>query len=108
MQSKVSTPIPIELGYSEISTASGVVLIDCRPQDKYDLSHLDGAINIPLQHLSIHAKDLSCNKDDVIYVYCRTGNRSSTFATYLRSIGYVKCQSIKGGYELWGDTDSAS
>lgn len=108
MQSKIFHQLPIEIGYSEISIATKPVLIDCRPQDKYELSHLKGAINIPLQHLSIRAEDLSCSKDDVIYVYCRTGNRSSTFATYLRSIGYSKCQSITGGYELWGDSDHAS
>ena len=107
MQSNVIPPTPIEIEYSEISIAPNAVLIDCRPRDKYELSHLDGAINIPLQHLSLRTDELSCSRDDVIYVYCRTGNRSSTFATYLRSIGYLKCQSIIGGYESWGDPNSA-
>jgi len=103
MQSKSQSNVPIEIGFSEVSSSENPVIIDCRTQEKYNESHLDGAINIPLQHLSIRANDLPCNKDDVIYVYCRTGNRSSTFATYLRSIGFCKCQSISEGYELWGD-----
>jgi rhodanese-related sulfurtransferase len=103
MQSKAQWNIPIEIGFSELSTATESIIIDCRTQDKYNESHLDGAINVPLQHLSIRADDLPCSTDDVIYVYCRTGNRSSTFATYLRSIGFRKCQSIKDGYESWGD-----
>lgn len=107
MQSGVNNQLPIEIGYTELSISNDRVLIDCRPQDKFELSHLDGAINIPLQHLSIRTDDLPCNKDDVVYVYCRTGNRSTTFATYLRSMGFSKCQSITGGYELWGDSDNA-
>ena len=103
MQSKSQCNVPIEIGFSKLSSSENPVIIDCRTQDKYDESHLKDAINIPLQHLSILADDLPCNKDDVIYVYCRTGNRSSTFATYLRSIGFYKCQSISEGYESWGD-----
>ena len=105
MQSNPKCNIPIEIGFSEVSNSENPGIIDCRPQEKYDESHLNGAINIPLQHLSIRADDLPCNKDDVIYVYCRTGNRSSTFATYLRSLGFPKCQSIREGYESWGDPD---
>jgi rhodanese-related sulfurtransferase len=105
MQSNPQCNVPIEIGFSEVSSSENPVIIDCRTQEKYDESHLDGAINIPLQHLSIRVDDLPCNKEDVIYVYCRTGNRSSTFATYLRSIGFCNCQSISEGYESWGDPD---
>ena len=69
---------------------------------EFEIAHLEGAINIPLQHLSLLQDSFPCKKDDVFYVYCRTGNRSCTFVTYLRSIGYSNCQSIAGGFELWG------
>lgn len=108
MQTRADDKFPIEIDFSELPTEINKLIIDCRTQEKFEESHLDGAINIPLQHLSICADHLPCKKDDLIYVYCRTGNRSSTFATYLRSIGFCNCQSIKEGYESWGDSDNAT
>jgi len=80
--------------------------IDCRSIDEFEEAHLDNAVHIPLQHLSIRQDNFPCSKDQTFYVYCRTGNRSRTFVTYLRSIGYVHCQSISGGFESWGDSKS--
>ena len=95
--------LPIEICSDDALNNKGVTIIDCRSTQEYELGHVDEAINLPLQHLSVQIDEFPCNCDDSIFVYCRTGNRSSTFAIYLRSIGFTKCQSIAGGYAQWGD-----
>jgi rhodanese-related sulfurtransferase len=95
----------IEVPFNELSI-NGDIVIDCRSITEFEIAHLQDAINIPLQHLSLLQDSFPCKKDDVFYVYCRTGNRSCTFVTYLRSIGYSNCQSIAGGFELWGTPPS--
>jgi rhodanese-related sulfurtransferase len=97
---------PLEIEFANLQTDSTTVIIDCRAVEEFEQAHLEHAINIPLQHLSIRQETFPCNKDDTFYVYCRTGNRSSTFVTYLRSIGYPNCQSIAAGFESWGDSSA--
>ncbi len=96
----------IEIDYCDLPQ-SEVKVIDCRSADEFEHSHLQGAINIPLQHLSVRKDAFPCRKEEQFYVYCRTGNRSATFVTYLRSIGYANCQSIAEGYEVWGEVEDS-
>jgi rhodanese-related sulfurtransferase len=101
MQSEILNN-PIEIAYCDLPN-SGEVVIDCRSIDEFEVSHLNNAIHIPLQHLSIQKDSFPCNKDQTFFVYCNTGNRSRTFVTFLRSLGYTNCQSIAEGYEQWGN-----
>jgi rhodanese-related sulfurtransferase len=97
--------LPIDISFKDHLAIANAIIIDCRTGAEYELGHLKNAINVPLQQLSIRIDDLPCTCDDAIFVYCRTGNRSETFATYIRSIGFTKCQSIAGGFELWGESE---
>ncbi len=101
MSEETQHTLPLELSFEDV-TADAIV-IDCRKVDEFEDGHMQGAKNIPLQHISVSKASLPCSEDDNVIVYCRTGNRSLTFATYLRSIGYEKCQSIAGGYESFED-----
>ena len=95
--------LPIEICIDDALCNNDVTVIDCRTTAEYEIGHIKEAINLPLQHLSIRIDDFPYKCNESIFVYCNTGNRSSTFAIYLRSIGFTKCQSISGGYEQWGD-----
>jgi rhodanese-related sulfurtransferase len=103
MQSK-SDNVPIEIEFNQVNADGNHVIIDCRTAEEYESGHLKHAVNIPLQHLSFVLDTFPCEKDDTFYVYCRSGNRSSTFVTYLRSIGFEYGQSITDGFESWGDS----
>ena len=96
-------PIKITFESFQIDPIHDVLLIDCRTEEEYEAGHLEGAILFPLQQLSVRVSELEKYRDTPIIIYCRTGNRSGTFARYLRTIGFAKCQSISEGYETWGD-----
>lgn len=64
-----------ELGVKVISLTEAMqqaqesLLLDVRPQDEFQVGHVDGAINIPLDHLTTQLDRLP--KDQQIIVYCR-------------------------------------
>ena len=61
------------------------VLIDVRTKEEYNEGHIEDAINIP--HTEINK--INYDKDTVIIVYCRSGNRSNLAAEELVSLGYT-------------------
>lgn len=66
----------------------GATLLDVRTREEFHESHLPGAINIPVHELESRTHELRLRSRAVV-VYCRSGNRSATAASVLRSAGYV-------------------
>lgn len=67
----------------------GAILVDVRTEDEYDDEHIDGAILLTLDQINEDsAKDIIDDKNKVIIVYCRSGNRSSQAVTILNNLGY--------------------
>ncbi|MDP7005207.1 MAG: rhodanese-like domain-containing protein [Phycisphaerales bacterium] len=104
MIQSIDQQFPLEIEFDDLPSTCECNIIDCRSTQEFESSHLNEAINIPLQHLSIEVDNFPFNKEDTFFIYCNSGNRSRTFATFLRSLGFLKCQSIAGGLELWGDS----
>jgi rhodanese-related sulfurtransferase len=66
---------------------SGGQLIDVRTPAEYADGHIDGAVNLSLQNIQSGALP-SAQKDKPVYVYCRSGNRSSEATVLLKAAGY--------------------
>lgn len=56
---------------------TNLTLIDVRTPEEYNLEHLEGSINMPLDYFEDYKQELK--KYDNIIVYCNTGNVSSQF-----------------------------
>ncbi len=99
--------VPIEITFEDFRASfnTEALLLDCRTAEEHEAGHLAEAMLFPLQQLSVRVSDLDKYRTASIFVYCKTGNRSATFARYLRTLGFFKCQSILGGYETWGETN---
>ena len=75
----------LSLFLSVHSTAD--LIIDVRTLDEYVSGHLEDSINIEWQKIS--SIEASIAKDEKIYLYCRSGNRSGKAADILISKGYM-------------------
>ena len=64
------------------------LIIDVRTPAEWDTGHLDEAKHIEWQEISARISDLTANKDETIYVYCRSGGRSGKAKTILDDLGY--------------------
>ncbi|RJG42397.1 rhodanese-like domain-containing protein [Motilimonas pumila] len=81
-----------ELAWQKL--AQGAVLIDVRTASEYQDKHLAGSINIAVQDFP--TMDFSIfAKDEMIVLYCRSGNRSGRALDYLKSQGFTHL--VNGG-----------
>ncbi len=79
----------------------GAILIDVRTASEFADAHLDKAINLTVDTISVNIETLVKDKNTKIIVYCRSGNRSATAADTLINLGY------KNVYDL-GAMDNCS
>ena len=81
--------------------ASTPIIIDVRTQKEFELGHVESAINIEWQDIA--SVENSTNKDNRIFLYCRSGNRSQKATDILIDIGYkdvINLGSIKEASEF--------
>lgn len=94
-------------GYQSISAdeslhkiSEGAKLLDVREPDEYAQGHIPNSKNIPLQTIGEGIKAITNNKEQVIIVYCRSGNRSKQAAEELLKQGYNNVYDL-GGINTW-------
>lgn len=82
-----------------IKGRSEVLVLDVREQDEYDQSHIPGVTLIPMSTIMDRLSEIP--KDKTVVVTCRSGNRSSQVATYLRQQGFTNIHDMAGGIVAW-------
>tara|TARA_B100000575_G_scaffold34066_1_gene22923 strand:- start:2245 stop:2574 length:330 start_codon:yes stop_codon:yes gene_type:complete len=70
------------------------VLIDVRTIDEYSSGHIENSLNIEWESIEIIEKSIS--KDEKIYLYCRSGNRSGKAKNILIDLGYQDVINLGG------------
>ena len=84
----------------------GHVVVDVRRQDEYDAGHIPGAILVPNESIGCDSPEALPDYDQIILIYCRTGNRSKQAAQKLAGMGYTNIYEF-GGITTWtGDVVS--
>lgn len=78
----------------------GHVVVDVRRADEYDAGHIPGAILIPNESIGCDSPEALPDYDQVILVYCRSGNRSKQAAQKLAGMGYANVYEF-GGILTW-------
>lgn len=74
-------------------------LVDVRTPAEYQLGHIPGAINLPVDEL----RGLLDRLDPMrpIYVYCAVGLRGYLASNILRQRGFADVRNLVGGFKLW-------
>lgn len=72
----------------ELYDKGQAIIIDVRTPEEFSQSHVQGAINIPVNEIVERIKDVEKNKNKVIIVYCKTGKRSKIAKKLLEEEGY--------------------
>jgi rhodanese-related sulfurtransferase len=78
------------------------IVLDVRTPAEFKERHIAGAALLPLADIDILKKvvDVLPDKEAVILIYCRRGNRSKAAAEKLAAMGYVNIYEF-GGIESW-------
>lgn len=77
---------------------ASVTLLDVRTAEEYSRGHIDGFINIPVDHLRERLGALDFGKP--VYVMCQSGLRSYIAARILAGNGY-DCYNFTGGFRFY-------
>lgn len=75
------------------------IIIDVRTESEYQQGHIKNAINIPNESIDESVSEILTNKDQLLLVYCRSGNRSKQASEKLAKLGYSNI------YEFGGISD---
>ena len=87
---------------------SGYILLDVRTQAEFEQAHIPGAVCIPNETIGTDEIPALPDKNQLILVYCRSGNRSKQAAEKLAQLGYTNIVEF-GGINTWtGETVSGS
>lgn len=92
--------ISMEEAISMMEKESNYILLDVRTAEEFEGKHIPGAINIPNETISSEEIPELPDKDQLILVYCRSGNRSKQASQKLSEQGYTNIVEF-GGINNW-------
>lgn len=86
------------ISVEELKNKENPYVLDVRTVEEYNLSHIDGVINIPLDELRENLEKLDKSKE--IIVHCHSGLRSYLACRILKQKGY-NVKNLIGGYIMY-------
>ncbi|ACD23972.1 pyridine nucleotide-disulfide oxidoreductase [Clostridium botulinum] len=75
---------------------NNAVIIDVRERGEYENGHIKNSKNIPLSELRERVNEIP--KDALVYLHCRTGQRSYNATLALQNLGYTNVYNITGSF----------
>lgn len=76
------------------------IILDVWTTEEFSEGHIPGAILIPDYEIKDRAAEELTDQDQLILVYCRSGNRSKTASQKLAELGYTNVVEF-GGIRGW-------
>ena len=78
-------------------------ILDVRTPMEYATGRLENSTLIPVQELQQRYTELARYKDENIFIYCATGNRSTVAAKILIDNGFTRIHNLRYGLFDWAD-----
>ena len=98
--------IGMEEAVSIMESGRDYILLDVRTEAEFEARHIPGAICIPNETIADEPPEILPDKEQLILVYWRSGNRSKQAALKLAAMGYSNIVEIGGIYDWPGKTVS--
>ena len=101
---KTYRQITMEEAVKMMEEETEYIILDVRTAEEYSEKHIPCAINIANEAIGTEDIPELPDKDQLILVYCRSGNRSKQASEKLVKLGYTNIVEI-GGINSWpGET----
>ena len=85
------------------SADPGIILLDVRERESFELEHIPGALLIPRGQLELRVNELLPDPTKRIVVYCQFGKISTLATATLRDMGFTRAIAMDGGMQSWKD-----
>lgn len=79
--------------------AKGAQIVDVRSGGEYEMGHIPGAINVPVDE--VQAGAASWDREANYVVYCATGSRSAAAVQTLQTMGFKNIDHFAQGIQAW-------
>ena len=80
------------------------IILDVRTPEEFAEKHIPNAINVPNETIGENEIPELPSKDQIILVYCRSGNRSKQASEKLVKLGYTNIYEFGGINDWIGET----
>ena len=98
--------ITMEEAVAMMEEESDYIILDVRTPAEFNEKHIPGAINIPNETIGTDTIPELPDKDQLIMVYCRSGNRSKQASEKLHQLGYTNVVEFGGIIDWPGETQT--
>ena len=88
-----------------MASESDYIILDVRRPDEFSAGHIPNAVNIPNESIGADEIDKLPDKDRLILVYCRSGNRSKQASEKLVRLGYTNIVEFGGILDWKGEIE---
>lgn len=79
-----------------MDTELDFIILDVRTEEEFEEGHIENAILIPDYEIATKAEEILLDKNQLILVYCRSGNRSKNASQVLVDLGYTNVKEFGG------------
>lgn len=97
--------ISMSEGIERMKSDEGFILLDVRRADEFASGHIPGAVNLPNEEIGKAEIPALPDKNQTIYIYCRSGNRSKQAADKLLALGYTNLIEFGGILDYTGELE---
>ena len=94
------TEISMEEAVAIMATEENYIILDVRTTEEFAEKHIPNAINIPNETIGSEELAELPDKNQLILIYCRSGNRSKQASEKLVALGYTNIYEF-GGINDW-------
>lgn len=102
------TQISMEEAIAMMEENTDYILLDVRTHEEFAELHIPGAVCVPNETIEKDDIPELPNKEQLILVYCRSGNRSKQASEKLADMGYSNVYEFGGIIDWPGETVSGS
>ena len=81
------------------------LVIDVCSAEEFAASHINGAVNVPLDQLESKLPAVAKNKSTPLILVCAAGARSKRAQAMAQKLGYEKVHSLQGGLAAWKEAN---
>ncbi len=97
--------ISMDEAVTMMAAEEGYIILDVRRDDEFAAGHIPGAINIANETIGTNEISALPDKDQLILVYCRSGNRSKQASQKLADLGYTNIVEFGGIIDWPGEIE---
>ncbi|WP_067133678.1 rhodanese-like domain-containing protein [Microtetraspora malaysiensis] len=96
-----SSTVDVTTARALIESNSDVLVVDVRTPAEFETAHINGAINLPLDQVDAHLRQIVADAGGTMLLICQSGNRATQAQKKLCEAGLPGTAVLSGGMNSW-------